>query len=302
MARRVALARAIALDPMLVMYDEPFAGLDPISLGVVGQLIRKLNDALGITSVVVTHDVYESLKIVDYLYFVSEGRIIAQGTPDRGARVDRSVRAPVRRRRSPTARCRSTTRRAPLRRGALARAALAAFAAALRRVGASTIRAIVARSASRRASSSRCCCKTPAAFRAPAAHAARDLLLRACCRSSSSWCPACSSAWCSALQGYDVLQRYGAERVARHPRRAVARARARAGRRGSAVREPRRQRDHRRDRPHEGDRAALGDGDDGGRSAGARRRAAVLGRRDLDAAARGAVLDASASSAPTSSA
>ena len=82
MARRVALARAIALDPMLVMYDEPFAGLDPISLGIVGQLIRKLNDALGITSVVVTHDVYESLKIVDYLYFVSAGQIVAQGTPD----------------------------------------------------------------------------------------------------------------------------------------------------------------------------------------------------------------------------
>ncbi len=82
MARRVALARAIAIDPMLVMYDEPFAGLDPISLGVVGQLIRKLNDALGITSVVVTHDVYESLKIVDYLYFVSEGRIIWHGTPE----------------------------------------------------------------------------------------------------------------------------------------------------------------------------------------------------------------------------
>jgi phospholipid/cholesterol/gamma-HCH transport system ATP-binding protein len=82
MARRVALARAIALDPMLVMYDEPFAGLDPISLGVVGQLIRKLNDALGITSVVVTHDVYESLKIVDYMYFVSDGRIVARGTPE----------------------------------------------------------------------------------------------------------------------------------------------------------------------------------------------------------------------------
>jgi phospholipid/cholesterol/gamma-HCH transport system ATP-binding protein len=81
MARRVALARAIALDPMLVMYDEPFAGLDPISLGVVGQLIRRLSDALGITSLVVTHDVYESLKIVDYLYFVSDGKIIAQGTP-----------------------------------------------------------------------------------------------------------------------------------------------------------------------------------------------------------------------------
>jgi len=82
MARRVALARAIALDPMLVMYDEPFAGLDPISLGVIGQLIRRLNDALSITSVVVTHDVYESLKIVDYLYFVSEGRIVAAGTPE----------------------------------------------------------------------------------------------------------------------------------------------------------------------------------------------------------------------------
>jgi len=81
MARRVALARAIALDPMLVLYDEPFAGLDPISLGVVGQLIRKLNDALGITSVVVTHDVYESLKIVDYMYFVSAGRIVWHGTP-----------------------------------------------------------------------------------------------------------------------------------------------------------------------------------------------------------------------------
>jgi phospholipid/cholesterol/gamma-HCH transport system ATP-binding protein len=82
MSRRVALARAIALDPMLGMYDEPFAGLDPISLGIVGQLVRKLNDALGITSVVVTHDIYESLKIVDYIYFVAEGRIVAQGTPD----------------------------------------------------------------------------------------------------------------------------------------------------------------------------------------------------------------------------
>jgi phospholipid/cholesterol/gamma-HCH transport system ATP-binding protein len=93
MARRVALARAVALDPMLVMYDEPFAGLDPISLGVVGQMIRRLNDALGITSVVVTHDVYESLKIVDYMYFVSEGKIVAQGTPaDVRASTDTFVR------------------------------------------------------------------------------------------------------------------------------------------------------------------------------------------------------------------
>jgi len=82
MARRVALARAIALDPMLIMYDEPFAGLDPISLGVIGQLIRKLNDALGATTIMVTHDIMESLQIVDYIYFVSEGRVVAQGTPD----------------------------------------------------------------------------------------------------------------------------------------------------------------------------------------------------------------------------
>ena len=82
MARRVALARTIALDPMLIMYDEPFAGLDPISLTVVGELIRKLNDALGATSIVVTHDVQESLKIVDYVYFVSDGAIIAEGSAD----------------------------------------------------------------------------------------------------------------------------------------------------------------------------------------------------------------------------
>ncbi|PZP58330.1 MAG: ABC transporter ATP-binding protein [Azospira oryzae] len=82
MARRVALARAIALDPMLILYDEPFTGLDPISLGVIGDLIRRLNDALGATSVVVTHDIQESLHIVDYVYLLSGGRVIAQGTPD----------------------------------------------------------------------------------------------------------------------------------------------------------------------------------------------------------------------------
>ncbi len=82
MARRVALARAISLDPMLMMYDEPFAGLDPISLSIVGELIRKLNDALGISSIVVTHDVQESLKIVDYVYFVSAGKIVAEGTAE----------------------------------------------------------------------------------------------------------------------------------------------------------------------------------------------------------------------------
>ncbi|MFZ5463417.1 MAG: ABC transporter ATP-binding protein, partial [Pseudomonadota bacterium] len=82
MARRVALARAIALDPALIMYDEPFTGLDPVSLGVIGQLIRRLNDALGASSIIVTHDVHEALSLVDYVYFVSEGKIVAQGAPE----------------------------------------------------------------------------------------------------------------------------------------------------------------------------------------------------------------------------
>ena len=81
MARRVALARAIALDPTMVMYDEPFTGLDPISMGVIVKLIRQLNDALGMTSIVVTHDVAEACTIADYIYLVGEGRVIAQGTP-----------------------------------------------------------------------------------------------------------------------------------------------------------------------------------------------------------------------------
>jgi phospholipid/cholesterol/gamma-HCH transport system ATP-binding protein len=80
MQRRVALARAIALDPMLIMYDEPFSGLDPISLHVIANLIRKLNDALGATSIIVTYDVVESLKTVDYVYFISDGVVAAQGT------------------------------------------------------------------------------------------------------------------------------------------------------------------------------------------------------------------------------
>ena len=82
MARRVALARAIALDPELILYDEPFAGLDPISLGVTANLIRSLTDALGATSIVVTHDVAESLGIADYVYFIASGKVAAEGTPD----------------------------------------------------------------------------------------------------------------------------------------------------------------------------------------------------------------------------
>ena len=82
MARRVALARAIALDPELMMYDEPFAGLDPISLGITANLIRTLNQALGATSILVTHDVPESFAIADYVFFLANGGVLAEGTPD----------------------------------------------------------------------------------------------------------------------------------------------------------------------------------------------------------------------------
>jgi len=82
MSRRVALARAIALDPELIMYDEPFAGLDPISMGVAARLIRELNDALGVTSIVVSHDVDETFLIADHIVFIANGSIAAQGTPD----------------------------------------------------------------------------------------------------------------------------------------------------------------------------------------------------------------------------
>lgn len=82
MARRVAVARAVALDPELIMYDEPFAGLDPISMGVTANLIRNLNDALGSTSILVSHDVHECFAIADYVYFMSAGKIVAEGTPD----------------------------------------------------------------------------------------------------------------------------------------------------------------------------------------------------------------------------
>ena len=81
MARRVALARAIALDPELVMYDEPFVGLDPVSLGVTSKLIRELNDALGLSSVIVTHDVADGCRIADYVYLLGNGKVIGHGTP-----------------------------------------------------------------------------------------------------------------------------------------------------------------------------------------------------------------------------
>lgn len=81
MARRVALARAVALDPELILYDEPFVGQDPISMGVLVQLIKRLNQALELTSVVVSHDIKETLSIADYLYLIADGQVVAHGTP-----------------------------------------------------------------------------------------------------------------------------------------------------------------------------------------------------------------------------
>lgn len=82
MSRRAALARAIALDPELIMYDEPFAGQDPISMGVIVRLIKSLNDSLGLTSIVVTHDVDEVLSIADYAYIIADKRVVAEGEPE----------------------------------------------------------------------------------------------------------------------------------------------------------------------------------------------------------------------------
>jgi phospholipid/cholesterol/gamma-HCH transport system ATP-binding protein len=82
MARRAALARAIALDPMMIMYDEPFTGQDPISMGVLVQLIKTLNDALGLTSIIVSHDVQETASIADYIYIIAKGKVAGHGTPE----------------------------------------------------------------------------------------------------------------------------------------------------------------------------------------------------------------------------
>lgn len=81
MARRAALARSIALDPELIMYDEPFVGQDPITMAVLIRLIKRLNEILGLTSIIVTHDVSEVLTIADYVYILAQGKVIASGTP-----------------------------------------------------------------------------------------------------------------------------------------------------------------------------------------------------------------------------
>ncbi len=91
MLRRVALARAIALDPELILYDEPFVGQDPISMGVLVQLIKKVNQALGLTAVIVSHDIKETMSIADYVYVLSDGKVMAHGTPA-NLNVDRDPR------------------------------------------------------------------------------------------------------------------------------------------------------------------------------------------------------------------
>ncbi|MGW8310753.1 MAG: ABC transporter ATP-binding protein [Thiogranum sp.] len=88
MARRIALARAIALDPMMIMYDEPFTGQDPISMGALVQLIRLLNDALELTSIIVSHDVNETASISDYVYVISQGKVVGHGSPEALANTD----------------------------------------------------------------------------------------------------------------------------------------------------------------------------------------------------------------------
>jgi phospholipid/cholesterol/gamma-HCH transport system ATP-binding protein len=88
MARRAALARAIVLDPQLIMYDEPFVGQDPISMGMLVQLIRLLSDSLALTSIIVSHDVHEAASIADYIYVVADGKVIGQGTPEQVMNTD----------------------------------------------------------------------------------------------------------------------------------------------------------------------------------------------------------------------
>ncbi len=88
MARRVALARAMALDPQLMLYDEPFTGQDPISMGVLVKLIKMVHDILGLTSVIVSHDVPETVSIADYIYLISDGKVVGHGTPQELKEVD----------------------------------------------------------------------------------------------------------------------------------------------------------------------------------------------------------------------
>ena len=199
MARRVALARAIALDPELVMYDEPFAGLDPISLGTAARLIRQLNDTLGLTSIVVSHDLEETFRIADHVIILANGGIAAQGAPDevRQSTIRWCTSSSMR---CPTGRCTSTTRRCRWRTTSAAPGEGAGELVQARRH-----RLRRAQQAGRpRASAPGCSCGSAGrrcrAACAASAWCATRSISSATIRWRSSRCRACSSASCSACR------------------------------------------------------------------------------------------------------
>ena len=302
MARRIALARAIALDPELIMYDEPFAGLDLISMGVAANLIRTLNDATGATSLVVSHDVPECMAISDYVVPDGRagGRIVAQGTPAELMALRPIPRCASSCAASPTVRCKFHYPAPPLAEDfGVPRARMNAAAALL---GARDARRGVARRSGHAAY----------LLRRPAARACRRR-----CAASAWWsrrstrsatvslliilASGMAVGFVLALQMYYALVHLRRHRVARADRQPVAGARARAGGHRAAVRRPRRHLAHRRDRPDEGRRAARGDGDDGDRPASARAGAALHRRHRRRCRCSRSCFPPSASSAPTSS-
>ena len=274
MARRVALARAIALDPELIMYDEPFAGLDPISMGVAANLIRKLNDTTGATSLIVSHDVQECFAICDYAYLLSsQGRVVAHGTPDElSASTDPEVRQFIRG--EPDGPVRFHYPAPPLaedlgvepRDDGTTRGAYSARCTLdwLRALGHPAFFFVDLLRL------------TPAALRRFALVVAQ---IHAIGNRSLVIIVASGLAvgFVLALQMYYALVTYGAAESAGADRQPVAGARARAGGHGAAVCRPRRHLADRRDRLDEGRRATGRDGDDGHRPARPRAGAAFLG-------------------------
>ena len=296
MARRIALARAMALDPELIMYDEPFAGLDPISMGVAANLIRTLNDATGATtSLVVSHDVQECFGICDYAYLMSsEGKVLARGT---AASSWSSRRIP---------RCASSSAASPTDRCAFH---YPARAAARKTSGFARDRGLLRRTSRCDWARARCCTLEVLRVARPCGAVLRrsGAVLRRWRCGASVWssrqihaignrslviimASGMAVGFVLALQMYYALVTLRRGRVARPDRQPVAGARTRAGGHRAAVRRARRHVADRRDRPDEGRRAAVGDGDDGDRPARARARAALSRRHRRDADPRDPVL------------
>jgi phospholipid/cholesterol/gamma-HCH transport system ATP-binding protein len=285
MARRVALARAIALDPMLIMYDEPFAGLDPIALAIIGDLIRKLNDALGATSIVVTHDIVEIAED-RRLRLLRLGRpVIAQGTPaEVRARPRRSMR-PVRRRRSRWVRFRSTIQAADYRRELAGRPRMAEIekSAPRRRQLRRHDLASRLREPFRGDGVARFVDGVQAFFACDAASCIRRRPVTRHRRRVGE----VRRGWCWRCRGSRRCKNFGADEAVGRAGRHVAGEGLGPVVAGLLFSEPCQDpADYSRDRSDEDDRAVVGDGDDGRQSDCARRGAKVLGRRDLDAVAR----------------